>query len=121
METIRHWVICLQTVESKTISQECHIQQNQPSKNVDEIKAFPDKQKLRKYVTSRNLSYINTKSNLVGSNEKILDGKLNLQKKINEIKNTVKVDQIDILKDSISTYLYITLLICDSKDNNKMQ
>lgn len=80
METTRHWDVCLQTVESKTINQECHIQQNQPSKNEDEIQALPDKQKLRKYVTSRNFSYINIKSNLVGSNEKILDSKLNLQK-----------------------------------------
>lgn len=44
--------VIIKMIKEKNANQEHYIQQNYPSKNEREIKTFPDKQKLRKFITT---------------------------------------------------------------------
>ena len=48
----REWDVIIKMIKEKNANQEHYIQQNYPSKNEREVKTFPDKQKLRKFITT---------------------------------------------------------------------
>lgn len=52
LQAWREWDVIIKMIKEKNANQEHYIQQNYPSKNEREIKTFPDKQKLRKFITT---------------------------------------------------------------------